>query len=609
MSSTVQNIVSSLNEDGKPSLKLKISLNKTQTKNVKSALGRSEPSARGRKKSSPKGGRGRKKKVLSYESEEEAYIVSSGDDDEYQPDSNEEEESQHIAVAPPSPKPVRKTSSRRAKDKAKEKKTYVVDSDSDDIQEIKPKKVIQSDREEEEYDSDRDPEWAPFAMINMYCHEILYLYFSGRKRSNSNRKSLDDDTHLPFKLHKSKPSMAIVHQSKTMVTDHRPVQEKKTIENVLISPYDPKPGFRIGEFVMDKKDMNNFECFPIWKIEQGRMMRKFELITDNGKIRHKALCTFSSWMPKMEMEFLPIRVIPISCNRDSEIVEVYEEDRPKPKLDSSLANAYEEDPLADMFNIYLQIFLSQALEPGFLSAILESGEDFYLGPLNKIDKIITEKLSEVDLKVKWTQVFTKSLKAKPHIREVDRKNLKVTCMACTTLNEVAIKSVHLFGQSYNPITLEELPSNITEGGSVVSLMGNLITEGGSVVSLMDNLITEGGSVVSLMGNLITEGGSVVSLMGNLITEGGSVVSLMGNLITEGGSVEFMIGPTAANYVMEYHSLYHFKFNLSKRCSAKVDIVRQGYQNLENAEILDRCLNNRTWVLNIFDDLKKMLDKG
>ena len=41
-------------------------------------------------------------------------------------------------------------------------------------------------------------------------------------------------------------------------------------------------------------------------------------------------------------------------------------------LSSSLANAYEEDPLADLFNIYLQIFLSQALEPGFLSAILES---------------------------------------------------------------------------------------------------------------------------------------------------------------------------------------------------------------------------------------------
>lgn len=32
---------------------------------------------------------------------------------------------------------------------------------------------------------------------------------------------------------------------------------------------------------------------------------------------------------------------------------------------------YEEHPLIDVFNVYLQIFLSQALEPGFLSAIIE----------------------------------------------------------------------------------------------------------------------------------------------------------------------------------------------------------------------------------------------
>ena len=44
---------------------------------------------------------------------------------------------------------------------------------------------------------------------------------------------------------------------------------------------------------MDNKDMNKFESFPIWKIEPGRMIRKYELITDNGKIRHKALCTVS----------------------------------------------------------------------------------------------------------------------------------------------------------------------------------------------------------------------------------------------------------------------------------------------------------------------------
>ena len=37
-----------------------------------------------------------------------------------------------------------------------------------------------------------------------------------------------------------------------------------------------------------------------------------------------------------------------------------------------LEQKYEEHPLVDAFNVYLQIFLSQALEPGFLSAIREA---------------------------------------------------------------------------------------------------------------------------------------------------------------------------------------------------------------------------------------------
>ena len=35
--------------------------------------------------------------------------------------------------------------------------------------------------------------------------------------------------------------------------------------------------------------------------------------------------------------------------------------------------------------------------------------------------------------------------------------------------------------------------------------------------------------------------------------------------------EFMIGKTAAKYVKPYHNLYHFKYNLFKRCQAKVGL--------------------------------------
>jgi hypothetical protein len=50
----------------------------------------------------------------------------------------------------------------------------------------------------------------------------------------------------------------------------------------------------MGSFVINKKDLNNFEGFPIWKIEAGKMMRKYELFIDKGEIFHRSLSTVSS---------------------------------------------------------------------------------------------------------------------------------------------------------------------------------------------------------------------------------------------------------------------------------------------------------------------------
>ena len=51
--------------------------------------------------------------------------------------------------------------------------------------------------------------------------------------------------------------------------------------------------FQIGEFVMEKKDIKNLETYPIWKIESGRMLHKFELFTEDSRILHRAIPTVS----------------------------------------------------------------------------------------------------------------------------------------------------------------------------------------------------------------------------------------------------------------------------------------------------------------------------
>ena len=42
---------------------------------------------------------------------------------------------------------------------------------------------------------------------------------------------------------------------------------------------------------MEKKDIKNYETYPIWKIESGRMLHKFELFAEESRILHRAIPT------------------------------------------------------------------------------------------------------------------------------------------------------------------------------------------------------------------------------------------------------------------------------------------------------------------------------
>ena len=44
---------------------------------------------------------------------------------------------------------------------------------------------------------------------------------------------------------------------------------------------------------MEKKDVKNYETYPIWKIESGRMLHKYELFAEEARILHRAIPTVS----------------------------------------------------------------------------------------------------------------------------------------------------------------------------------------------------------------------------------------------------------------------------------------------------------------------------
>lgn len=427
--------------------------------------------------------------------------------------SGEEEESEIV--------PARQLSSR----KAKENVGKYAEEDDSDSDTLKPIRKLGEESDEENYDSDKDPAWTP---SNADSKKPSTFETTERKRPRGKIKSKGSKSR---KLSGEGFPINPQRVGEPQVVEVDSGSDDEQAEGV------PSESLQVGEFVIEGKDEKSSESFPIWKVESGRMLHKFELFLENSRILHRSIPTFSSWQPNTHNSYRVIRVRQVLKSGDKEHVEVFEEDRPKPALDKKLEEKYEEHPLVDAFNVYLQIFLSQALEPGFLSAIREADERFYLDALEKIDSAVGVRLTEIDKTVRWRDKFKEAVKLHPHIREIDRPNLKQSCQACEFASQPAIKSVHLFGNPYDRFSLQEITSDVPHA-----------------------------------------------------------------------PMEFMIGKTASKYVKPYHNLYHFKYNLFKRCQAKVNILQDSKAG-DNAAILDQCLQNRPWVLQIFEDLKQMLEKG
>lgn len=86
----------------------------------------------------------------------------------------------------------------------------------------------------------------------------------------------------------------------------------------------------------------------------------------------------------------------------------------------------------------------------------------------KIFKYCRNKYGDWQFHLVFTiSLLQEALRLHPHIRELDRPNLKQSCQACEFASQPAIKSVHLFGNPYDRFTLQEQPA---PGGTKPSLV-------------------------------------------------------------------------------------------------------------------------------------------
>ncbi|KAL8618958.1 hypothetical protein ACOMHN_018341 [Nucella lapillus] len=511
------------------------------------------------------------------------------------------------ATREPTPPPPRESIGRRAKDAAKEKtkkKRKYHDSDSSDVEGFgeAAKPARRTGGSGSEYDSDRDPVWTPFEEQEAKRPMNFGFDMSAMMESKARKgKSKSKRSHKKHRLSEDSAVNLVTESSIRVAQGEGGGPAPKASANGggggrtvhLMPPQDQASNtvdedYQEGRYVLEKKDARNYDSYPIWRLEPGNMLRKFELCMHNGRVCHKAVSTYSSWVPSMQAAYQPIEVTVMGNRINTMLVEVAERCRPRPPDDATLENQFENDPLVDSFSVYLQTYISQSLEPSFLEAIRKSRDDFYLEPMDEIDRKIAEKLEGIDKLVQWKLTFREAMKTKPQMREIHRPNLKQSCQACEKSAPPTIKSVLFHGAAYDRYLLTDLPNS--DNSSQEFLVGKFAAP----------YVTQYHSLHHFKHHLLQRCKAKVYMVRESQTNE--------ELVSESILDRCLVDRTWVLKVSVIgHSVCVVSESILDRCLVdRTWVLKVSVTGHSGESILDQCLVDRTWVLKIFQDFKELL---
>lgn len=119
--------------------------------------------------------------------------------------------------------------------------------------------------------------------------------------------------------------------------------------------------------------------------------------------------------------------------------------------------------LQDHFQVYLQTLISQALDSTFLKEILEESDAYFLRNIQVIDVAIADHKKRLTEVLNWPSQIISSFSVYSNFNLLvelsGSEALGNICMACSR-NTVTTRLI-LFGEAYNPNTLETLNPNVS----------------------------------------------------------------------------------------------------------------------------------------------------
>lgn len=234
------------------------------------------------------------------------------------------------------------------------------------------------------------------------------------------------------------------------------VAESPMLDGPVVHVTQSEPHFyQKGDFVIDRKDAYKLDSYPIWRIENGKLLQKFDPELEDGLFIHKSASVYSSWSGDIKSNFKPIMVEVVSTSSTSmgrkQDVRVRVLDKYRTKApDESL----EQNPLLQLFNIYLHVLLNQVFEPSYISAIQQQNLECYLEPLVQIDQLLVEAEQAVLQEITWKEGFKMELDTWSCYMIVGLRADQLTlCQAADGTAEKSVMTIKLYGHTYDRETL------------------------------------------------------------------------------------------------------------------------------------------------------------
>ncbi|CAG5055980.1 unnamed protein product [Parnassius apollo] len=266
-----------------------------------------------------------------------------------------------------------------------------------------------------------------------YQHQPEEVPAHGAALEYANYTATDNDANRKLHHIKSHPQVSSTGQ----IDNTRPIEEM---------PY------QSGEFVAIKTDLN--EMWPaIWRVDGKTLLQKYEPFEENGKVLYRNISTYAAWNPDNKKLYTQVPVKVRSQSHLETIVELVRSELPLDDCNFIEKRMLETQMYQENFEVYIQTLISHALDPNFLTEIFQEQDEYFLSNVKTVDEVTETMRARVSggaagAGTAGARALDAAAATWPGL------SVAAGAGACRACARPAVARLLLYGQPYNPATLE-----------------------------------------------------------------------------------------------------------------------------------------------------------